>query len=297
MSVNRIVEVSNPAYLKTANKQLVIEKDHEVVGSIPFEDLHAVILTNPQITVSIGVLQRCVSFNVPVIVCNEKHLPTGYLFSPFANSLHSKLVRCQAKAKTPLKKNIWKEIVISKIRHQGLLLDSFGLRGTHLLSLTGKVRSGDPDNVEAQAASYYWKELFGPIFRRDPELDGINTLLNYGYSIIRASCARALAGSGLNPTFGVFHRNQYNPFCLADDLMETFRPLVDQEVYSMSKSEPPKISPTVKSKLLQVVNSEVIFDNQRYYFTNAIQRCSKSLAEAFLHNDPLAFNTLKLDFE
>jgi CRISPR-associated protein Cas1 len=294
MSVNRIVEVSNPAYLKTKNKQLIVEKDGEVVGSIPFDDLHAIILTHPQITVSISVLQLSISNNIPVIVCNEKHLPTGFLHSPLSNSLHSKLIRHQAEIKEPLRKQLWKKIVALKVKHQAKVLFDSGKKGALLEGLQEKVRSGDPDNIEAQAARIYWRELFGNQFRRNPDEDGINALLNYGYSILRASTARALAGSGLNTTLGIFHCNQYNHFCLADDLMEIARPLVDRIVFKITEKQRPKITPKTKKKLLELINTEVIFSDSTFYLPHALQRSSKSLADAILENNPDKFVPISL---
>jgi CRISPR-associated protein Cas1 len=294
MSVNRIVEVSSPAHLKTSNKQLVVEKEGQVVGSIPFEDLQAVILTHPQITVSIAVLQQSLEFNIPVIVCNSKHLPTGFLHAPLTNSLHSKIIRHQAGAKLPLQKQLWKTLVSSKIKHQAEVLLAKGKNGDPLPRLAQMVRSGDPDNLEAQAASVYWRKLFGVDFRRNPDGDGINALLNYGYSILRASTARALAGSGLNTTLGIFHRNQYNHFCLADDLMEIARPLVDVSVYEMSENKTPDITPKSKKKLLGIVNTEVAMSGETYYLTHALQRSAKSLADALVEGNSELFKPFKL---
>lgn len=294
MSVNRIVEVSNPAYLKTANQQLLVEKEDQIVGSIPFGDLHAIILTHPQITVSIAVLQLSISNNVPLIVCNEKHLPVGFLHAPLTNSLHSKLIRHQATIKTPLKKQLWKKIVSTKIKHQSKTLYDSGKNDDRLSCFESSVRSGDPDNIEAQAASVYWRELFGNQFRRNPDEEGINSLLNYGYAILRASTARALAGSGLNTTLGIFHHNQYNHFCLADDLMEMLRPVVDRAVYRIAEKQRPKITPKTKKRLLEIINEEVMFCGSKFYLPHALQRCSKSLADAIMENDPEKFNTIEL---
>ena len=294
MSVNRIVEVSNPAYLKTSNKQLLVEKDDQIVGSIPFEDLHAIILCNPQITVSIAALQLSLEHNVPVIVCNEKHLPTGFLHAPLTNSLHSKLIRFQAEIKAPLRKQLWKRIVATKVEHQAITLKKCEKNAELIKGLQTQVRSGDPDNIEAQAASIYWRELFGSDFRRNPDLEGINSLLNYGYAVLRASTARALAGSGLNTTLGIFHHNQYNHFCLADDLMEMARPIVDLKVFEIIKKQQPKITSRTKKKLLEIINAEVIIAGAKYYLPHALQRCSKSLADCLVDGDIDTFKTIQI---
>lgn len=292
--MNRIVEISNPAYLRSSKGQLLIEQKRELRGSIPFEDLHVIILCHPQITISQATLQQCLAFNVPLIVCDEKHLPKGFLHAPISNSLHSKLIQYQAKAKLPLKKQLWKTMVSSKLAHQGRLLNRLGHSGHHILFLSKKIRSGDPDNYESQAASLYWIELFGPDFRRDPDETGINALLNYGYSVLRASTARALAGCGLHTALGVFHHNQYNPFCLADDLMEMARPLVDEMVCSIILKHQPMVTKAAKAELLNLVNCEVEFQGKRHFLSYALQRSAKSLADAFISADPFLFKPINL---
>jgi len=156
------------------------------------------------------------------------------------------------------------------------------------------VKSGDPDNLEAQAAIIYWPELFGEKFRRNPNLEGINSLLNYGYSVLRASTARALTGSGLNTALGVFHHNQYNPFCLADDLMEPARPLVDAVVRKLVREKKPELNTHTKASLLGIINSEVEFDSNLYHLSHSLQRSAKSLADAITLGEQAIFKTLKL---
>lgn len=292
--MNRIVEISNPAYLRTSNRQLLIEQEGKLASSIPFEDLHVVILCHPRITISQATLQQCLAFNVPLIVCDEKHLPIGFLHAPFSNSLHSKLVRHQASAKLPLKKQLWKAMVSSKVAHQGELLIRLGRSGHQIVQLSRKIKSGDPENIESQAASLYWVALFGREFRRNPSQEGINALLNYGYSVLRASTARALAGCGLNTALGVFHRNQYNPFCLADDLMEIARPLIDERVLAIVSEHPPEVNKASKAELLTIVNCEVEFHGNAYFLSHALQRSARSLADAFINGDPSLFQPLKL---
>jgi CRISP-associated protein Cas1 len=294
MSAGQIIEVSNPSYLKTEKQQLLIKQHNSIVASIPFEDLQAILLSHPQITVSIGVLQRCIKHNLPVIVCDDKYLPCGFFHAPLSNSLHTKIIKYQVGAKLPLKKQIWKRIVQAKIRHQASLLKAEGKSSNTLMVLQSKVRSGDPDNIEAQAASVYWQELFGNRFRRDQNADGINSLLNYGYAVVRAATARALAGSGLNTTLGIFHRNQYNHFCLADDLMEVARPMVDAKVFEMVGKEIVQITSQSKSELLSILQSEVKFMGEAFYLTNALQRSSKSLSNALAEQDHKIFQPIEL---
>ncbi|MDA7653071.1 type II CRISPR-associated endonuclease Cas1 [bacterium] len=294
MSAGQIVEVSNPAFLKTEKKQLLIEQKSEIVARISFEDLQVILLANPQITVSIGVLQQCVKNNLPVIVCDHKYLPCGYLHAPLSNSLHTKILKYQVEAKAPLKKQIWKRIVMAKVKHQAALLESKNKVSQQLWKLLTRIRSGDPDNIEAQAASIYWRELFGSRFRRDPNAEGINSLLNYGYAIIRAATGRALAGSGLNTTLGIFHRNQYNHFCLADDMMEVIRPMVDAVVFELVAEKNTQVNQHTKRALLDILQSEVQFSGEFFYLAHALQRSSKSLTDALVEKKPNFFQHIEL---
>ena len=294
MSAGQIIEVSNPAYLKTGNKQLCIEQQGGIIASIPFEDLQAILLAHPQITVSVGVLQQCIDNNLPLIVCDKKYLPCGFLHAPLTNSLHTKILRFQVSAKLPVKKQIWKSVVQVKIDHQADLLEIKGKSSHRLRVLRSKVRSGDPDNIEAQAANDYWKELFGSHFRRDQKAEGINSMLNYGYALIRAATARALAGSGLNTALGLFHRNQYNHYCLADDLMEVIRPLVDAKVYDLFEEKILDLDLKAKRELLSLLQSEVEFSEQCYYLSHALQRSSASLVLALQNHDPRLFQSVRI---
>ena len=294
MSANRIIDVSNPAYLRTANKQLVIEQESRVAATFPIEDLEVILLSHPQITASIGLMQQCLESKVPIIVCDQKHMPKGYLFNPLANTLHSKVLKLQVGASLPLKKQIWATLVRAKITGQSYVLSTKDRPDGGLSQLVNRVKSGDLENIEAQAAARYWRRLFGSNFRRNPDLDGVNALLNYGYAIVRAGTARSLAAAGLNPSMGLFHHNQYNHFCLADDLMEPIRPLVDSIVYDLCQDHIPSVDRGTKTTLLAVLQQEVAYDRRKYYLTDALHRSASSLAQALESGNSKTFKCLSL---
>ncbi len=250
---NRIIDLSErPVRLSARNSLLVIrfprDADPAPAGSsgssyrceqlgnldettIPLSDIAVLIASHPQISLSHAVLSGLASAGGIFVACNPKHMPIAMLLPLAAHSLQTERLAKQASVALPVKKRAWQAIVRAKIRAQSrLLLENRG-NDYGLVDLAVRVRSGDPENVEAQAARIYWRELFGAGgFRRDPDSDGVNACLNYGYGILRAAVARAICGAGLHPSLGVHHHNRYDAFCLADDLMEPFRPLVDREV-------------------------------------------------------------------
>ncbi len=254
--IKRIVEISNPAYLHLRNRQMVIERERAELGSVPVEDLGVLILDHPAITHSQGLLTACFENNVVVLVCDSKHLPSAILLPLDGHSLHSKTLGQQIAATEPACKRVWQRIVQAKIREQAKVLHSTTGDDKPLHAYAAKVKSGDPENIEAQAARIYWQRLFGPEFRRNPDIPGINAMLNYGYAVMRGAVARAVVGAGLHPALGVHHRNQYNNFALADDLMEPLRPLVDIKVYEVCELLPdtPELTPQNKRTLLEILD-------------------------------------------
>lgn len=230
--IKRIIDISEPAYLHLKDRQLLLDKNKETISSIPVEDLGVVMLEHPQITITQSAVIACQKNNVALVFCDEKHLPYSLLLPiSDAHTLHNKILRQQVELAKPVKKRLWQQIVIQKIKQQSKTLEKAGKNTRPLERLWQKVKSGDPENIEAQAAKQYWNLLFGDGFRRNIEDPGVNGLLNYGYAIMRALIARAIVGSGLHPSIGIFHQNQYNGLCLADDLMEPLRPWVDWLVF------------------------------------------------------------------
>lgn len=262
--IKRTIDISEPAYLHLKHQQLLIDKQGETIAQIPIEDLGIVILQNPAIVITQAVIIACQKNNVVMVFCDERHLPYSVLL-PISegNNLHNKILQQQLLLTLPTKKRLWQQIVKQKIKGQVNTLKALGKAFAPLERLSENVKAGDPENLEAQAAQLYWKLLFGNEFRRNVELDGINSLLNYGYSIMRAMVARAIVSSGLHPTIGLNHHNQYNSLCLADDLIEPFRPWVDFKVYQILKRNPElQVTKETKVPLLNLLSETVIWEHQ-----------------------------------
>jgi len=262
--IKRIIDISDAAYIHLKHKQLLIDKQGETVGQIPIEDLGVLILQNPAIVITQQVVIACQQSKVILIFCDNKHLPYSVIL-PIgeSNNLHNKVLKQQINVSEPIKKNLWKQVIEFKIKNQAQTLRILNKDATQLIYLSAKVKSGDVGNCEAIAAQSYWKILFGEKFRRNPDLEGINSLLNYGYSIIRAMTARAVCGAGLHPTLGLFHSNQYNALCLADDLMEPFRPWVDLVVYEMFTEQTDlEINKSTKQRLLNMLSQSVDYNKK-----------------------------------
>ena len=227
--IKRTLHFSNPAHLSTKNNQLVVElkDENRTTKTIPIEDLGVVILEHPQITLTSNLLEQMLDNKVAVITCNSKYMPSG-MFLPFeSNSEQTERIRTQLEASAPLKKQLWQQTIKQKIGNQSALLNKLGIQNARLQKLKDDVLSGDTTNCEGQAASHYWSQIFGGYFIRSRDPQSPNAQLNYGYAILRSVVARALTASGMLPTSGIFHRNKYNAFCLADDIMEPYRPYVD----------------------------------------------------------------------
>lgn len=231
-TTDRIVEVSDgPAHLHVKMDQLVIERNGECLQSVPIEDMAVLILSTPSVTVTRSVLSGMASHNGVVIVCDDRWMPCSMALPIAGHSLHAKRLRNQMALSVPRRKRLWQQIVRSKIRAQARVLESVRGDSNGLIELCSRVRSGDPANVEAEAARRYWAVLFGADFRRNPDgSDAINPLLNYGYAVMRGFVARAIVAAGLHPALGLHHHNRENSFALADDLLEPLRPLVDEQV-------------------------------------------------------------------
>jgi CRISP-associated protein Cas1 len=227
-----------------------------------------------------------VSANVAVITCSENLLPTGLLMPLESNTLQSERFRAQIEATEPLKKQLWQQVVKAKISNQAAVLEKWNGKNKFLTELADRVKSGDADNAEAVAAAHYWQNLFPPIWQFYRKRDGAapNNLLNYGYAIIRAGMARALVGAGLLPTLGIFHRNRYNAYCLADDMMEPYRPFVDQVVRGIihHTSDVQNLTQVLKIDLLKIPQTDVLLDKEKSPLLVAMQRTAASLAKCYL---------------
>lgn len=284
--IKRTLYFGNPAYLKTRNEQLVIEmQDSGETKSAPIEDIGLLILDHQQITITQALLARLLANNTAVITCDDKHHPTGMLFNLDGHTLQSQKFQAQVAASVPLKKQLWQQTVICKIENQAALLALEREENKMLLNYAKEVKSGDSENHEAKAAAYYWKRVFPDFLEFSREREGLppNNLLNYGYAILRALVARSLTASGLLPTLGIHHRNQYNPYCLADDIMEPYRPFVDKVVCHIIRGNGKflEMTPSMKKTFLEIPAMDVEIDGQKSPLMNAVQRTTASLAKCY----------------
>lgn len=284
--IKRTLYFGNPAYLKTTNEQLVIElPDTGETKQEPIEDIGMLILDHQQITITQAVMAKLLANNTAVITCDETHHPTGLLLNLDGHSLQSQKQQAQLEASIPLKKQLWQQTVTAKIQNQAALLEQEREQAKFLTELAKDVKSGDADNAEAVAAAYYWKRIFPAFleFRRERYGPPPNNLLNYGYSILRAMVARSLVASGMLPTFGIHHRNQYNSYCLADDIMEPYRPFVDKVVCDIVRMNGKflDMTPKMKQAILALPAMDVHMGGQKSPLMNAVQRTTASLAKCF----------------
>ena len=283
--IKRTLFFEQPSYLSTKHHQLVVsypESDEQ--KTIPIEDIGLIVLEHQQITITNGLLHRLAENNVALIHCDGQHLPIGLMLPIVGHSEQSERYKFQINASLPLKKNLWQQTVIAKITNQAMHLAERGQDHKALLTLAETVQSGDSKNNEAQAAAIYWRSLF-PIegFTRDPDGETPNNLLNYGYAILRGIAARALVGSGLLPTLGIFHKNKYNAYCLADDIMEPYRPFVDMVVWDIVTSEEDTeiLTSRIKKQLLCIPTLDVTIGNVQRPLQIALSRTTSSLVECF----------------
>lgn len=284
--IKRTLYFGNTAYLSIQNKQLAIKREEELPAYVPIEDLGIVILDHPQITITHPLIIALLENNVALITCNANHHPIGLTLTLDGNTLHSQRSKSQIDASMPLKKQLWQQTVKAKIYNQSAVLAYTSLQPTDYLTKLGDiVKSGDADNMEARAAVYYWPRVFPgiPDFVRERMGAPPNSILNYGYAILRATVARALVGAGLIPSVGIFHRNQYNAYCLADDIMEPYRPYVDLLVYQILEEgiSIDELTIELKRKLLNIPVLDVKIAGKNSPLMNAVQRTCNSLVKCF----------------
>jgi CRISPR-associated protein Cas1 len=284
--IKRTLFFGSPAYLKTKDEQLVFESTETgETKSTPIEDIGIVILDHQQITVSQALISKLLANNVAFVTCDNTHHPTGLLLNLDGNTLQSQKFQAQVEATVPLKKQLWQQTVSVKLNNQAAMLESIRVPAKNLRNWAGEVKSGDSENHEATAAAYYWKRLFPDFleFRRERYGPPPNNLLNYGYAILRAIVARSLVSSGLLPTLGIFHKNQYNAYCLADDVMEPYRPFVDKSVVNIVRMNGKflELTPNMKKELLSVPAMDVRINDEKSPLMVAVQKTTASLAKCF----------------
>ncbi len=287
--IKRTVDISEQAFLHVEHKQLCVDKEGKTISRIAIEDLGILILQHPAIVTTQTVMVECQKNNVAILFCDERHLPLSILLPLWdGHSLHTKVLREQLSASEPTRKRLWQQIVRRKIQEQAVTLEHAGQSAKSLYRLRDKVKSGDLQNCEAQAARQYWTLLMGNNFRRHDEGDAVNSLLNYGYAIVRAMVARALVGTGLHPALGLHHKNQYNGLCLADDIMEPFRPWVDWLVYRWVKNGGnPIICKETKQLLLGIAGNNVILENREMPLMIAVHSVAARLKQALSDREGL----------
>jgi CRISPR-associated protein Cas1 len=285
--IKRTLYFGNPCSLKKKDMQLAYsfpEEEMKEAGVIPIEDIGLIVLDNPHITLTNALLMELNGNNAAIISCDSSHLPYGLMLPMFSHHAFTEKLYAQLKASQPLMKNLWQQTVTAKIANQAALLRKEGVEIMKMDFLIREIRSGDPGNVEGRAAAYYWDNLFGKgEFLRYRFGEAPNNLLNYGYAILRAIVARSLIASGLFTSLGIHHRNKYNPYCLADDIMEPFRPFVDELVLKIAKERPEIdiLTPALKKQLLQIPVIDILIDEKSSPLMVGVQRTTASLASCF----------------
>jgi len=296
--IKRTLYFGNPANLRLRDRQLSIESTvngETKSASVPVEDIGIVVIDHPQITVTSGLIQLLQEENVALITCDYRHMPQSLLLPIEGNKVQQERYEAQIAASEPLKKQLWAQTISQKIRNQAAVLSNLGIDANYLVPLYRNVKSGDADNCEATAAAFYWQSVFVRHvtgFRRVARVQGLqqapppapNNFLNYGYSILRATMARSLVCAGLLPTLGIFHRNRYNAYCLADDLMEPYRPYVDAVVHQMLADFglPEDLTTEHKAVLLKIPALDVLIEGEKSPLMIATQRTAVSLVKCFM---------------
>jgi CRISPR-associated protein Cas1 len=296
--IARTLYFGNPAYLHLKQGQIWIEPRSEDPGeapldlprfyrlsktTIPIEDIGVVLLDHPAIVLSQALLSALAAANVAVITCDDKRHPQALLLPLSGNTLQQERYEAQIQLSEPLRKQLWQQTITAKLHNQGSHLAQHGLGGEEVLALSKSVRAGDTDNLEARGAALYWRRIFVPHldFSRDPAGAPPNNLLNYGYAILRAITARALVAAGLLPTLGIHHHNRYNAFCLADDLMEPYRPYVDALVRDwMDQGGDLQVTTDTKRHLLSLPTLDVVIGGKKHPLLVAVQMSATSLCQA-----------------
>lgn len=281
--IKRTLFFSNPTYLSTKNEQMFIQfpdKEKEP-ATVPIEDIGYVVLEHPQITITHKLIGKLLANKTAVIMCDDRRMPNGYLQPLQGSTLQSERIKLQANLSKPLKDNLWQQTIIAKIKNQAGVLEAKGKDARKLYYWAKNVKSGDAENHESFSSAYYWSTLMGEDFIRDRYGYPPNNLLNYGYAILRAVTARAISSTGLHPSLGIFHKNKYNAYCLADDIMEPYRPYVDDLVYEIWKSGTniDSLNIDIKQKLLQIPVMDVRVGKRNGPLMNAMSRTTNSLYE------------------
>jgi CRISP-associated protein Cas1 len=281
--MDRIVDIATDGLHLSAHRGfLIVSLDRAEQGRVALDDIHALIIHAHGVTWSTNLAVTLAQRGAIMVLCGANHAPVAMMTPIDGHHAQGGRMRAQWASGEPLRKQLWRQVVTAKINMQASLLDSLGIAEAEALKfMARRVRSGDPDNLEAQAARRYWPALMGPDFRRDRDAEGANALLNYGYAVMRATLARAVIGAGLHPTIGLHHKSGVNSFALADDLVEPFRPLVDAVVRRMICDGIDSVTPETKKPLAHLIGADVRLDDAVSPVSIAAQRLALSLAKSF----------------
>lgn len=287
--LKRTILIENKTSISTKNLQLVLKSEIRE-STIPIEDIGFIVLDHAEIYLSIPAMNLMIENNTAIIVCGNNHLPNGMFLNLNSHHIQQEIFKNQIEASTPLKKQLWQQTIIEKIKNQGELLERLSANKNQFEYLAAKVLSGDTSNMEGVAAQHYWKYFPFPNqekegIKRERFGDYPNNFLNYGYAILRAATARAISGSGLLNTLGIHHKSKYNAFALADDIMEPFRPIVDEKVFHiMQRYDEQELNTLLKSELLQILTQTVYFKEEKSPLMVGLQKTASSLQQCFTGN-------------
>jgi CRISPR-associated protein Cas1 len=283
--ITKTIYIGNSCYLSKTNNQMVLDFKEKEKAQLPIEDIGCLILDHPQLTISSQLQLALLENKAIIITCDQNHLPKGLSLPIYAHTTHTETLISQLEAGIPLRKNIWASLIKQKITNQGLVLEYIHDKKNLLERYAKEVKSGDSGNVEAKAAAYYWTRIFPdlPYFLRDRAGEVPNNLLNFGYAILLSLVARFLVSSGLHPARGVFHKNKYNPFCLASDVMEPYRPFIDFKVYELFErfGKEVELTKSIKSELLALHHINVNINDRYSPLEIAVQKTCASVANNF----------------
>ncbi|MCZ2084608.1 MULTISPECIES: type II CRISPR-associated endonuclease Cas1 [unclassified Kaistella] len=282
--LKRTILLENKTSVSTKNLQIVIQTEMRE-STIPAEDIGYLVIDHPQVFVSIPAMNLLIENNAAIVVCGNNHLPNGMFLNLNSHHIQQEVFRNQMEASLPLKKQLWQQTAMEKIRNQGLLLERITGEKNSFDFIMSKVLSGDTSNMEGVAANMYWKTFFEHCdikVKRERFGNFPNNFLNYGYAILRAATARSLSGSGLLNTLGIHHRNKYNAYALADDMMEPYRPLVDEKVFELiAKSDEQELTTSTKAEFLKILTQTVYFNEEKSPLMIGLQRSASSLQQCF----------------
>ncbi len=285
--IGRVIEIASEGrHLARDRGLMTVSKDGVEDGRVPLDDIGVLLCNARGLTYSNDLMAELARRGASVVLCGDNYLPTAWIWPLEGHHVQALRMRCQLEASLPLRKRLWQALVKAKIAQQAIVLELMGVSGAEVEELARRVRSGDPDNVEAQAARRYWPRLFGSAFRRDRFGPMPNPLLNYGYTVLRAAVARAVVSAGLHPSLGIHHSNRNNSMCLVDDLMEPFRPMVDYSVAELVSHQREEMTIDVKRDLAAVLVMDLATERGTTPLQTCLERAAQSLAQSFETGKP-----------